>query len=105
MIITKDFDEFKIIIENVEKRKILFRGSNFWQRYRLWIYSNDKVIIESDRIFIPFVSGKHNYTAEFERNSDESNIKIKNSRLGALWFHFLNSYIAKRIDSNWDASS
>ena len=105
MIITKDFDEFKTIVENIEERKILFRGSNFWQRYRLWIYSNDKIIIENDRIFIPFVAGKHHYKAEFERNTTRNFIKIKNSKLGALWYSFLNSYIANRIYSNWDISS
>jgi len=104
MIINKDFDEFKAIIQNIEKRKILFRGSNFWQRYRLWIYSNEKVIIESDRVLVPLVAGKHNYKAEFERNIEGNNIRIKNSRFGAFWYRSLNSYITKRISSNWDAS-
>ena len=104
MIINKDFDEFKAIIQDIEKRKILFRGANFWQRYRLWIYSNEKVIVEDDRILIPLVSGKHNYNAEFERNIDGNKIQIINSRFGAFWFRALNSYISKRVCSNWEAS-
>ena len=105
MIINKDFDEFKAIIQNIEKRKILFRGSNFWQRYQLWIYSNEKVIVEDDRVVVPLVSGgSAPYKAEFERNIDGNKIRIKNSRFGAFLFRWMNSYISKRVFSNWDAS-
>ena len=102
MVINKDFDSFKSIIENVKQRKVLFKGSNLWQRYQLWIYSNDQVIIENDRILIPFVSGKHNYTAKFERNTEKNTIQIKNSKLGGLYYYFLNSLISKRIHRKWD---
>jgi hypothetical protein len=102
MIILKNFTDFKNIINDTEKRKLLLRGTSWWQRYRLWIYSNEQVIVENDKIIIPFVSGKYNYNAVFVRNIDTNEILIQNSTIGSIWWYFLNRYISKRILKNWE---
>ena len=103
MIISKKFNDFKSIINNVEKRKLLFRGSNLWQRYQLWIYSNKKVVVEDDKIMIPFYSGgKHHYNAVFIRNIETGEVLIENSKIGSNWWFFLNKLICKRIEKNWE---
>lgn len=102
MIISKNFSDFKKIINNIEKRKMLLSGANWFQRYQLWIYSNEQVVIENDKIIIPFVSGKHNYNAIFIRNIKTNEIVIQNSIIGSVWWYFLNRLISKRILKNWN---
>ena len=102
MIISKNFSDFKKIINNIEKRKMLLSGANWLQRYQLWIYSNEQVVIENDKIIIPFVSGKYNYNAVFIRNIKNNNIVIQNSIIGSVWWYFLNRLISKRILKNWN---
>ena len=102
MIISKNFSDFKKIINNIEKRKMLLSGANWFQRYQLWIYSNEQVVIENDKIIIPFVSGKYNYNAVFIRNIKNNDIVIQNSIIGSVWWYFLNRLISKRILKNWN---
>ena len=102
MIISKKFSDFKKIINDIEKRKMLLGGTNWFQRYQLWIYSNEQVVIENDKIIIPFVSGKHNYTAVFIQNIKTKEIVIQNSIVGSVWWYFLNRLIKKRILKNWN---
>ena len=102
MIISKNFSDFKKIINNIEKRKMLLSGANWFQRYQLWIYSNEQVVIENDKIIIPFVSGKYNYNAVFIRNIKNNDIVIQNSIIGSVWWYFLNTVISNRILKNWN---
>ena len=102
MIIPKKFNDFKSIISNPDKRSLLLGGTSWWQRYQLWIYSNEQVIVENDKIMIPFVSGKYTYNAVFIRNKDTNEIIIQNSAIGAVWWYFLNRLIKKRMLKNWD---
>ena len=102
MIISKKFNDFKYIINNIEKRKMLLRGDNWFQRWRLWIWNDHQVIIENDKIIIPFASGKNRYNAIFARNKETDEILIQNSIIGAIWFYFINRLICKRIEKNWE---
>ena len=99
MIISKNFSDFKKIINNIEKRKMLLSGVNWFQRYQLWIYSNEQVVIENDKIIIPFVSGKHNYNAVFighdiarnkqrQINSALNQYFLRSIRFKILEYHF-----------------
>jgi len=103
MIISKDFEIFKNILHDKKKAPILLKPPN-------WLY--DMVMrwkkiypVVDDIIFISFNSGRYHYKAEFVKDKETGYIKIKNSKSGAIWWSFLNSYISKRITRNWNKVS
>tara|TARA_B100001758_G_scaffold147265_1_gene126985 strand:- start:627 stop:947 length:321 start_codon:yes stop_codon:yes gene_type:complete len=102
MIIKKDFDDFKKILENKEKSKTLLHARNWF--YKLLFFQNPfkEIIVKNDMVVISIISGKYIYNAEFVRELTKNQIEIKNSKFGAVAWYFLNSYISKRIEYNWE---
>ncbi len=102
MLINKDFDDFKKIAENKEKSTILLRPRNYF--YKLFFFQNPfkEIIVKNDIVAISILSGKYIYNAEFVRDLTKNQIKIKNSKFGTFVWYFLNSYISKRIEHNWE---
>ena len=102
MIINRDFDDFKKILENKEKCKILLRPRNWF--YKLLFFQNPlkEIVVCNNMVAISICSGKYIYNAEFVRDQTKNQIKIKNSIAGAVFWYFLNSYISKRIEYNWE---
>lgn len=103
MIIKKDFDSFKKIVENKEKSKILLQPKN-WFYALLFVqnYFNDQIVVKNDIITISFISDIYTYNAEFVRELTKNQIEIKNSKLGSIWWYFFNYSISKRIEYNWE---
>ena len=101
MIINRDFDDFKKILENKEKCKILLRPRNWF--YKLLFFQNPlkEIVVWNNMVTISICSGKYIYNAEFVRDQTKNQIKIKNSVTGAVFWYFLNSYMSKRIEHNW----
>ena len=78
MIINKDFDIFKSIVQDKEKSKILFRPPNWF--YNMIFFKNPykEIIVENDKITISIVSGKYIYNAKFVREKTKNQTKIQN---------------------------
>ena len=102
MKIKKDFDTFRTIVLDEEKREILFKGPNWL--YELYLQTSpwDDPIIEQDNIMIAFIVDNYIYKVNFTRTSDENYIEILNSSVGSMWWSYANKYISKRIIKNWD---
>ena len=100
MIINKDYDIFKNIIQDKKKAPILLKPPNFI--YDMFLHWQKIYPVVDDRIFISFYSGRYYYKAEFVKDKETGWVKIQNSKFGAKWWSFINSYIAKRIIRNWD---
>ena len=105
MIINKDFDAFKNIVEDKERSKILFRPPNWFYYLIMFKTPWKETLVEQDKITISFVSGKYIYNADFIRAKETNEIEIKNSKAGAVFWSFLNSYIFKRVIRNWDKAN
>ena len=101
MIIDKDFDVFKNIVEDKEKSKILLHPSNWF--YNLFFFKNpwEDTLVEQDKITISFITGDWIYNADFLRDKETNQIKIKNSKAGSAFWSFANKYIVKRMLKNW----
>ena len=84
MIINRDFDDFKKILENKEKCKILLRPRNWF--YKLLFFQNPlkEIVLWNNMVAISICSGKYIYNAEFVRDQTKNQIKIKNSIAGAV---------------------
>ena len=104
MIIKKNFDNFKKILDNKEKSKALLHPKNWF--YKLLFFQNPfkEIVVNNDLITVSIISGKYIYNAEFIRESTNNQIEIKNSKFGAVAWYFLNSYISKRIEYNWEVA-
>ena len=102
MIIKKNFDDFKKILDDKVKSKALFHPKNWF--YKLLFLQNPfkEIVINKDLITVSIISGKYIYNTEFIRESRKNQIEIKNSKFGAVAWYFLNSYISKRIEYNWE---
>jgi len=102
MIIKKNFDDFKKIVDDEGKSKALFRPKNWF--YKLLFFQNPfkEIVVNNDLISVSIISGKYIYNAEFIRESTKNQIEIRNSKFGAVVWYFLNSYISKRIEYNWE---
>ena len=102
MKIEKDFDTFRSIVLDEDKREVLFKGPNWL--YELYLQTSpwDDPIIEQDNIMIAFVASNYIYKVHFTRTSDENYIEILNSSVGSMWWGYCNIYISKRIIKNWD---
>jgi len=74
MKIEKDFDTFRSIVLDEEKREVLFKGPNWL--YELYLQTSpwDDPIIEQDNIMIAFVVSNYIYKVHFARTSDENYI-------------------------------
>lgn len=105
MIVKKDFDTFRLIVLDEEKRELLFKASNWF--YQLYLQTSPwhNPIIEQDKIIIAFVASNYIYKVNFIRTSDENYIEILNSSVGSIWWYFANKYISKRIIRNLDSVS
>ena len=105
MIINKDFDTFKNIIQDKKKAPILLKPPNFLYAIFMFLHWKKIYPVVDDIIFISFYSGRYYYKAEFVKDQETGFIKIQNSKAGAMWWSFVNSYISKRITRNCDKAS
>ena len=80
MIIKKNFDNFKKILDNKEKSKALLHPKNWF--YKLLFFQNPykEIVVNNDLITVSIISGKYIYNAEFIRESTNNQIEIKNSK-------------------------
>jgi len=121
MIIKKNFDDFKNIVQNKKKVIIIFKSNNFMERYvfrlRLatpsdsgyfFLQSYKDILIEDNKIKISLnlnesLENSYLYRVEFIRDSKTNFIKIKNNFLGRYSWYFFNNSIRNRIINNWNS--
>ena len=105
MIINKDFDAFKNILEDKDKSKILLGAPNWF--FYLCLFKNPwkKILFEENKITIPFIASDWFYNADFIREKETNQIQIKNSKAGSFFWLFANKYIVKRMMKNWDKAT
>ena len=105
MIINKDFDKFKSIVLDNDRREVLFKGDNWWYELNLQTSPWHEPVIKQDNIMISFVVSNYIYKINFSRGSHSNSIKIINGFIDSMWWFFANKYIVKRMLKNWDKAN